>query len=84
MSGFAVLPSPAAFHCLILTLASFIVPAPLLPLPDQPGMIVFARRQKPEHVFLGASYFALASFMFGFHVHEKAILTAIVPLAFFL
>lgn len=70
VTRFAVLPSISPALSLILVLLAML-----------PCLAVLWRRPQP-HLFLpAAAYASLCSFMFGYHVHEKAILTVTIPLA---
>lgn len=67
---FAVLPQITAGHCFLLTIVCSI------------GICVRLWRHPSYTSFVfSIALFGLTSFLFGFHVHEKAILLAIVPLA---
>jgi alpha-1,3-glucosyltransferase len=72
---FSVLPDVSPRVCALLTLLA------MLPL-----LVALWRKRSSANVnavFLRAlSYASLAAFMFGWHVHEKAILVALVPLTF--
>lgn len=71
---FSVLPDVPPHVCALLTLAAML---PLL------LMLWRKRTDGTGAVFLRAvSYASLAAFMFGWHVHEKAILVTLVPLSF--
>lgn len=71
---FSLLPEVPPRACALLTLAAML---PLL------VMLWRKRSDGTGVVFLRAvSYASLASFMFGWHVHEKAILVTLVPLTF--
>ena len=41
---------------------------------------IAAMKQSNQEILISLAYCALASFMFAYHVHEKAIATALVPL----
>lgn len=72
---FSVLPAVPPRVCAALTLLAML---PLL-------VALWRRRSSSDIdvVFVRAlSYASLAAFMFGWHVHEKAILVAVVPLTF--
>ncbi|XP_038137460.1 probable dolichyl pyrophosphate Glc1Man9GlcNAc2 alpha-1,3-glucosyltransferase [Cyprinodon tularosa] len=67
----AVLPSVSPAVTLICTLLSIL-----------PALLSIWRRPRGSRAFLRCLLIcALASFMFGWHVHEKAILIAILPLS---
>ncbi|KAM4727151.1 LOW QUALITY PROTEIN: dolichyl pyrophosphate Glc1Man9GlcNAc2 alpha-1,3-glucosyltransferase [Anableps anableps] len=67
----SVLPSISPFVTLVCTLLSIL-----------PALVFFWRRRRSSMAFLRCLLVcALASFMFGWHVHEKAILIAILPLS---
>ncbi|XP_014222388.1 probable dolichyl pyrophosphate Glc1Man9GlcNAc2 alpha-1,3-glucosyltransferase [Trichogramma pretiosum] len=70
---FAVLPTPSPLVTFIITFLSMV---PAL------WMLAFNKRffGDPRKFLKCIVICALSSFMFGWHVHEKAILTAIVPL----
>ncbi|KAJ2481238.1 glycosyl transferase [Coemansia sp. RSA 2131] len=67
---FAVLPTITPLFTFIATLVAM-----------APALIVLVRRNlRPEHFVQSVVLCALASFMFGWHVHEKAIILVAVPL----
>lgn len=66
---FTILPQITANHCFLLTLVFTILFSLRLYL--RPTQIGFLQ---------AITLFALTSFLFGFHVHEKAILLALIPL----
>ena len=66
---FAVLPQIEPGHCFLLTLTvTLLFSARLFVKPTQTAFLQ------------AVTLFGLTSFLFGFHVHEKAILLALVPL----
>lgn len=67
---FAVLPNPIPATCTAILLALLI-----------PVLIVLVKR--PTKFLPAIVYTALASFLVGWHVHEKAILIPLLPLAVF-
>lgn len=68
VTSFAVLPSVTPAACLVLALLAML-----------PCLLTLWRQPHPR-LFLPAIYYAaLCSFMFGYHVHEKAILTVTIP-----
>ena len=46
-----------------------------------PCLISIARRPNPHRFAAAVAFSLLSGFMFGFHVHEKAILMTVIPLA---
>ncbi len=64
---FATLPNVTPKHCMALSITA------ILP------VLAFVHRKKNAPI--AAVYAALSSFMFGWHVHEKNILVALVPFA---
>lgn len=68
---FSILPNPTPFHCLILTTISII-----------PSLIVHYHRLSPQTLLLSLSISSLSAYMFGWHVHEKAIIPCLLPLIF--
>ncbi|GAX80718.1 hypothetical protein CEUSTIGMA_g8153.t1 [Chlamydomonas eustigma] len=69
VSRFAVLPQIAPRHTVLLVLLSLV-----------PCLWSLARKPDPSRFASALAYSALCGFMFGYHVHEKAILMALVPL----
>ena len=70
VSQFAVLPSPSPSATLLLVLLAML-----------PCLFSLWRNPRPQSFLSAAAYAALCSFMFGYHVHEKAILMVTIPLA---
>lgn len=66
----AVLPRVFPIHTVILTLLAM-----------APVLVRVWVNPRPKEFAGAAGMCILASFMFGWHVHEKAILTAVIPLA---
>ena len=66
-ASFSVLPEIGPLHCIILMMVS------ILP------MLWKVWESPKNNEIIGYVICALASFIFGYHVHEKAILLAIVP-----
>lgn len=66
---FAVLPQIAAGHCFLITFAFTLLFS----------IRLFLRPTKTSFV-QAITLFGLTSFLFGFHVHEKAILLPLIPL----
>ncbi|XP_018007195.2 probable dolichyl pyrophosphate Glc1Man9GlcNAc2 alpha-1,3-glucosyltransferase [Hyalella azteca] len=67
---FSVLPSPPPAAAFLLTAAAM-----------APGLVwVWRRGRAPWSAVRGAVLCGFCSFMFGWHVHEKAILLVIIPL----
>ncbi len=70
VTQFAVLPSPSPSITLLLVLLALL-----------PCLFSLWQRPRPESFLPAAVYACLCSFMFGYHVHEKAILMVTIPLA---
>ena len=70
VTQFAVLPSPSPSATLLLVLLALL-----------PCLFSLWRNPRPEAFLPAAVYACLCSFMFGYHVHEKAILMVTIPLA---
>ncbi|KAJ2533881.1 glycosyl transferase [Coemansia sp. RSA 1935] len=67
---FAILPNVTPLFTFVATLVAM-----------APALLVLMRRNlRPEHFVQSLVLCALASFMFGWHVHEKAIILIAVPL----
>lgn len=83
-SSFAVLPDIVPLTCFLLTLGTQIV-SPSIPLrlisSDSQQPVLLRLLYKPTwETFVGAvTLCGYASFLFGWHVHEKAILLIIIP-----
>jgi alpha-1,3-glucosyltransferase len=75
MVGVSSLPSVPASVCAVLLLLSLL-----------PGLYWGAWKAAVEHdnqrLVLAVVYSAMSSFQLGFHVHEKAILNAVIPMVF--
>jgi hypothetical protein len=65
--AFAVLPSVTAPMCLFLLFGSLV-----------PAVIAVYRRPTTQTLLVCLVYASLSSFMFGYHVHEKAIIIPLV------
>jgi len=63
------LPEPTPAVCAILLLISIL-----------PGMWIICRSPTKNRLIQTVVYTSLCSFMLAYHVHEKAILTALIPL----
>ena len=70
VTQFAVLPYPSPAVTLALVLLAL-----------APCLICLWQNPRPEGFLPAAVYANLCSFMFGYHVHEKAILMVTVPMA---
>ncbi|XP_012263186.2 probable dolichyl pyrophosphate Glc1Man9GlcNAc2 alpha-1,3-glucosyltransferase [Athalia rosae] len=70
--SYAVLPTPTPLATLVITFISM--------LPALWNLFTKKTATSPQHFTRCVVLCALTSFMFGWHVHEKAILTAIIPL----
>lgn len=70
VSEFAVLPQVSPAAALGLSAAAML-----------PCLVHTWRCPKPNGLLRAAAYCCLCSFMFGYHVHEKAILMVLIPLA---
>ncbi|BDA51372.1 probable dolichyl pyrophosphate Glc1Man9GlcNAc2 alpha-1,3- [Coccomyxa sp. Obi] len=70
VSNFAVLPDIEAGTTLILVLLTM-----------APVLVNVWRNPKPDAFASAAAYMCLCSFMAGYHVHEKAVLMVVLPLA---
>lgn len=83
-TSFAVLPDVVPLACFLLTLGAQIVRIYSLPkeeLTDMIQPVLLRLLYKPTwEAFIGAvTLCGYASFLFGWHVHEKAILLVIIP-----
>lgn len=83
-SSFAVLPDVPPVVCFFLTLGFQIVRIPLLLLnlntKDMQPFLIRLLIKPTWEAFIGAvTLCGYASFLFGWHVHEKAILIVIIP-----
>ena len=70
VTKFAVLPSPSPLVTLGLVLLALL-----------PCLFSLWQNPKPESFLPATIYACLCSFMFGYHVHEKAILMVTIPMA---
>lgn len=70
VTQFAVLPSPSPSATLLIVLLAML-----------PCLFSLWRNPKPESFLPAVVYASLCSFMFGYHVHEKAILMVTIPMA---
>ena len=64
VSRFSVLPQVEPRHTLLLVLLAL-----------APCLYSLGRRPLPQRFASAVAYAALSGFMFGYHVHEKAMLT---------
>ncbi|KAI9503602.1 dolichyl glycosyltransferase [Coemansia spiralis] len=71
-TGFAVLPDISPLMTFAVTLVAMLPACALL---------VLRKRKQPENFVESVVLCAFASFMFGWHVHEKAILLILAPLS---
>lgn len=67
---FSVLPNPTPFVCTALIIISI-----------TPCMLELARVPTPKNLLRGVTICSLSAFLFGWHVHEKAILLPLIPMA---
>ena len=70
VTSFQVLPQVTSTTTAVLTLVSML-----------PAMIRLLRRPIAGQLWPAVVYCSLCSFMFGYHVHEKAILMTLIPMA---
>lgn len=63
------LPEPTPLVCAICLFLSIL-----------PGLVVISRRRTKVKLLQTIVYTSMCSFMLAYHVHEKAILTALIPL----
>ncbi|XP_023289919.1 probable dolichyl pyrophosphate Glc1Man9GlcNAc2 alpha-1,3-glucosyltransferase isoform X2 [Orussus abietinus] len=71
--SFALLPTPTPLVTFAITFLTMLHPLWVLFTKDRV-------KNEPSHFVRCAILCSLSSFLFGWHVHEKAILTAIIPL----
>ena len=69
-ADFLVLPNISPVHCATLTLVAM-----------SPVLVKLFQQPSPTLFLKSVTYAALASFFFGYHVHEKAILVILIPYA---
>ena len=69
-SSFSVLPEVSSGKTAVLTVLAM-----------APAMFSIIRRPYPGSLYKTVVYMSLCSFLFGYHVHEKAILITLIPLA---
>lgn len=70
MKPFAALPNPTPMVCTILQVMASV-----------PSLVRCTSRRKTHSLVQALVSVALASSLFGWHVHEKALLVALIPLA---
>ncbi|KAL0026830.1 hypothetical protein WJX77_004608 [Trebouxia sp. C0004] len=70
VTQFAILPSPSPSITLLLVLLALL-----------PCLFSLWQHPRPESFLPAAVYACLCSFVFGYHVHEKAILMVTIPMA---
>eukprot|EP00195_Chlamydomonas_chlamydogama_P007494 CAMPEP_0202906896 /NCGR_PEP_ID=MMETSP1392-20130828/40643_1 /ASSEMBLY_ACC=CAM_ASM_000868 /TAXON_ID=225041 /ORGANISM="Chlamydomonas chlamydogama, Strain SAG 11-48b" /LENGTH=229 /DNA_ID=CAMNT_0049595579 /DNA_START=8 /DNA_END=697 /DNA_ORIENTATION=- len=70
ISRFLVLPQVAPSTTVLLVLLALL-----------PCLLSLSRRPTPQRFAAAVTYSYLSGFMFGYHVHEKAALMALVPMA---
>mmetsp|Transcript_8986 Transcript_8986/g.11921 ORF Transcript_8986/g.11921 Transcript_8986/m.11921 type:complete len:523 (+) Transcript_8986:69-1637(+) len=66
----AVLPRISPALCMALVILSIV-----------PALVIIWQKPKPRTFAWGLIFASLMAFFFGYHVHEKAILTALIPMA---
>jgi alpha-1,3-glucosyltransferase len=67
---FRVLPQVTSDTTVVVTLVAML-----------PALVRLLRRPLPGQLWHAVVYCSLCSFMFGYHVHEKAILMTLIPMA---
>jgi alpha-1,3-glucosyltransferase len=67
---FRVLPQVTSGTTVVVTLVAML-----------PALVRLLRRPLPGQLWHAVVYCSLCSFMFGYHVHEKAILMTLIPMA---
>lgn len=70
VTPFRVLPQVTSSTTAVVTLVAML-----------PALIRLLRRPLPGQLWHAVVYCSLCSFMFGYHVHEKAILMTMIPMA---
>ena len=70
VTPFRVLPQVTSGTTAVVTLVAML-----------PALIRLLRRPLPGQLWHAVVYCSLCSFMFGYHVHEKAILMTLIPMA---
>jgi alpha-1,3-glucosyltransferase len=63
------LPEPTPLVCTVCLFISIL-----------PGLVIISRRRSKAKLIQVVVYTSMCSFMLAYHVHEKAILTALIPL----
>ena len=71
LEPYAVIPNPTPLQCVLLVSLSL-----------TPSLLLHLARKTRESLLLAAGVSALSTFLFGWHIHEKAIIPALIPIAF--